>query len=505
MTTTAPVPTRDDYRPRVHYTPARNWMNDPNGLVFHRGVYHLFYQHNPSGPDWGNMSWGHATSTDLHTWTEQPVAIPCTGTEAIFSGSVVADPLNTAGFASRERDGAPDAGGEATVPLVAVYTSAYAEGSERPGIQAQSLAYSLDDGATWTKHEGNPVLDRGSANFRDPKVFRYAGPAGAYWVMVAVEAAERRVLLYASADLKAWRLLSEVAAADVAGGVADPGEGLWECPDLIEVPVEGKQGRTRWVLVVSVNPHGAAGGSGMKYCVGDFDGKRFRPDADGFRWLDWGRDYYAAVSFSGVTGRALMLGWMSNWDYADATPTGAWRSAMSVPREVTLRAVGGGHALVQAPVLPPGGGLASVPAGSVVHVPAGRTRLASVPRGEAFRVRLALPAGAPACTLRLGTGEDEAALLRIDPAAGTLTLDRTASGMTDFHGLFASAETAPLPGSDGGVRLDVVVDACSVEVFAQDGLVAVTDLVFPRGAETALELETDAPVVPAELEVALLG
>ena len=501
MTTTAPVPTRDAYRPRLHYTPARNWMNDPNGLVFHRGVYHLFYQHNPSGPDWGNMSWGHATSPDLLTWTEQPVAIPCTETEAIFSGSIVADPANTAGFADR----APGAPGEGAVPLVAVYTSAYAEGTDRPGIQAQSLAYSLDDGATWTKHAGNPVLDRGSANFRDPKVFRYAGPAGAYWVMAAVEAEERRVLLYASADLKEWRLLSEVAGADVTGGIADPGEGLWECPDLIEVPVEGRPGRTRWVLVVSVNPHGVAGGSGMKYCTGEFDGERFRPDPDGFRWLDWGRDYYAAVSFGGVTGRALMLGWMSNWDYAAATPTGAWRSAMSVPREVSLRAVGGGYALVQAPVLPEPRGAAPLSAGTLAHVPAGRTRLAAVPRGEAFRIRLAVPAGSPACTLRLGTGGDEAALLRVDPAAGTLTLDRTASGLTDFHGLFASAETAPRPGAEGGVRLDVVVDACSVEVFAQDGLVALTDLVFPRGAETVLEIEADAPVEPAELEVTLLG
>ncbi|GAB4099587.1 glycoside hydrolase family 32 protein [Sinomonas halotolerans] len=528
MTATAPV--RDDYRPRVHFAPARNWMNDPNGLVFHRGVYHLFYQHNPSAPVWGNMSWGHATSPDLHTWTEQPVAIPCTEHEAIFSGSVVADPGNTAGFA----DGAaPGSDGEEVIPLVAVYTSAYSEGADRPGTQAQSLAYSLDDGATWTKHAGNPVLDRGSANFRDPKVFRYAGPAGEYWVMAVVEAEEHRVLFYASDNLTEWRYLSDFGPAGAMGGV-------WECPDLFELPVEGVPGETRWVLIVSLNPGGVAGGSGTQYFVGEFDGVRFRAEdaapaapvaADGpaqgavglraLDWLDWGRDYYAAVSFSGVEDRRVMLGWMSNWDYAAATPTaaadsgaagavpGGWRSAMSLPREVSLHRAGGRHVLAQRPLLPedrgPVRGAAALPAGASRSLPAGRTRVARVPRGEAFRVRLALPAGSPACTLRLVTGEDEGALLRVDPDAGMLTLDRTGSGLTDFHGLFASVEAAPLPGAEEGVRLDVIVDACSIEAFAQDGLVALTDLVFPRGTETVLELEAEAPFALAELEVTLLG
>lgn len=256
------------YRPLAHFTPAENWMNDPNGMVYVDGVYHLYFQHNPQGTRWGNMSWGHASSTDLVHWQEQPLAIPQTldeqgrSIESIFSGSVVVDEDNSSGF-----------GAAGQKPLVAIYTSAYeAAHPTLAGVQAQSLAYSLDNGYTWTKYEGNPVLDRNSSNFRDPKVFRYEGDAGTYWVMVAVEAVDHKVVLYRSDDLKAWTYLSDFGPANSVGGI-------WECPDLFELPVDGDASQSKWVLVVNLNPGAVAGGSGGQYFVGDFDGTTFTSES----------------------------------------------------------------------------------------------------------------------------------------------------------------------------------------------------------------------------------
>ncbi len=235
------------FRPQFHFTPAQNWMNDPNGLVYDNGEYHLFYQYNPFGNTWGNMSWGHAVSKDLVHWTQLPVAIPAEGDELIFSGSAVVDKDNTAGFGA----GA----------MVAIYTSA------RPNSQAQSLAYSLDHGRTWTKYAGNPVLDIGSSEFRDPKVFWYA--AGHKWVMAVSKAQEHKIALYSSANLKTWTHMSDF-------GPANDTNGAWECPDLFPLQLDG--GQTKWVLVVNINPGGIAGGSGTQYFVGDFDGTTFTAD-----------------------------------------------------------------------------------------------------------------------------------------------------------------------------------------------------------------------------------
>ncbi|MFC5661927.1 GH32 C-terminal domain-containing protein [Kitasatospora misakiensis] len=247
---------QEPYRPQTHYTPAQNWMNDPNGLVYYSGEYHLFYQYNPDGNSWGNMSWGHAVSTDLVHWNELPLAIPHDSGEMVFSGSVVVDTGNTSGF------------GSATNPaMVAVYTSAYPDGK-----QAQSLAYSTDRGRTWTKYAGNPVLDIGSQAFRDPKVQWYAPTRS--WLMTVVMADEHKVVFYTSRDLKSWTRLSEFGPAGATGGA-------WECPDLFPLAVDGDPARIKWVLVVSLNPGGIAGGSGMQYFLGDFDGTTFTPDDNG--------------------------------------------------------------------------------------------------------------------------------------------------------------------------------------------------------------------------------
>ncbi|GAA2159714.1 glycosyl hydrolase family 32 [Humibacillus xanthopallidus] len=251
--------TAEPYRPAYHFSPAKNWMNDPNGLVFSKGVYHLFFQYNPVGDQWGNMSWGHATSTDLLHWTEQPVAIPYDADEGVFSGSVVVDQTNSSGL-----------GTATNPPIVAIYTSAYTAASGRDGIQAQSLAFSLDDGRTWTKYSGNPVLDLGSREFRDPKVFRY----GSEWRMVVALPTEHRVAIYRSSNLTQWQRLSTFGPLGATSGI-------WECPDLFPLPVDGDSTRTTWVMLVSLNPGSIAGGSGTQYFVGDFDGTTFRADDTG--------------------------------------------------------------------------------------------------------------------------------------------------------------------------------------------------------------------------------
>ncbi|MDQ0923183.1 fructan beta-fructosidase [Pseudarthrobacter sp. W1I19] len=475
------VPVTDPFRPEWHYTSERNWLNDPNGLVYLNGTYHLFYQHNPFGPDWGNMSWGHATSRDLLHWEEQPVAIPCDGSEAIFSGSAVFDEHNTSGLGTAD-----------TPPLVAIYTSAYSAASPLAGRQAQSLAYSLDEGMTWTKYQGNPVLDRASADFRDPKVFWYDAGAGSYWVMVAVEAVQRQVVLYKSADLLAWEHLSTFGPANATGGV-------WECPDLFELPVDGNPQDTKWVLIVNLNPGGVAGGSAGQYFLGGFDGVTFRSEttvSDGLQqddsrirdygWLDWGRDYYAAVSFSNVPGgRRIMIGWMNNWDYAASTRTGSWRSAMSLPREVSLTRVDGRVVLRQEAIDPFAGpesaqfrlGSQALASGVLdLPVTAAVTRIdVDFQPGTASRVGLVLRAG-----------DAERTVVSYDVPEGMLNLDRRESGHVDFHEAFPSVEAVAVPLQEGRLRLRIYLDRCSVELFAQDGLATLTDLVFPSEGSTAL-------------------
>jgi fructan beta-fructosidase len=487
------------FRPAIHFTARDTWLNDPNGLVYHGGLYHLFFQNNPFGSVWGNMSWGHATSRDLLHWTEHPVAIACDEEEDIFSGSVVVDHGNTSGFGTADQPA-----------LVAIYTSAYKAASEHCGTQAQSLAYSTDVGMTWRKYEGNPVLSRNSAHFRDPKVFRYQGDQGACWIMVAVEAQHQKVVLYRSDDLKSWDFLSEFGPAN-----ADQGE--WECPDLFPLVVDGDPDNIKWVLIVNVNPGAVAGGSGGQYFVGTFDGVRFLPDAgsvaapagvsalDGSAaaaaalqqclWLDWGRDCYASVSFDNAPdGRRIIIGWMNNWDYANQLPTAPWRSSMTLARELRLTAVSGSARLIQQPVLPAARAEEAVPAAKG-HLDAGTFELGTFElRDSAFRLPDAVPGSAHIIEAEIlpgsashvafhlfGDSEGSAGtLLTYHAAANQLVLDRRMSGNTAFHEKFPSVEAAPLVLEDGALKLQIVVDHCSVEVFAQGGKVVLTDLVFPE-------------------------
>lgn len=454
-------------RPSFHFTPARNWMNDPNGLVWYDGEYHLFFQYNPLGNDWGNMSWGHAVSRDLITWEELPVALEHTPTEAVFSGSVVVDRANTSGLGSSD-----------TPAMVGVYTSH----DLLTGHQGQSVAWSTDNGRTWTRHPKNPVLDIGSTDFRDPKVSWHA--EGGCWVMAVALSTERVVRLYRSDDLLAWSHLSDFGPAGSTGG-------LWECPDLFPVAVDGDPTRTRWVLVVSVQSGAPAGGSGMQYFVGDFDGTTFTPDPSGAgaSWVDFGADYYAAVSFNDEPhDRRLLIAWMSNWDYAGDTPTHPYRGAMSVPRSYELRTHRGRLVLVQRPVVEcqpdPVHRVTSQDLADGVH-----------PLPDTCRAHSAVltaeldPGTASRCGLLVRVGTGECTVVGYDAAERALYVDRTASGDTGFHPGFGAVHRAPLDLDAGEpVVLEIHIDTTSVEVYADGGRVVITDQVFPSPGSDGMAL-----------------
>jgi fructan beta-fructosidase len=470
------VPTYTErYRPQYHFTPAKNWMNDPNGMVRHLGEYHLFYQYNPFGVTWGHMSWGHAVSPDLVRWQHLPVAIPEADGEMAFSGSAVVDHHNTSGFATSD---AP--------PMVAIYTGYR---PDRENNQSQHLAFSNDRGRTWTRYIGNPVLDIGSPEFRDPKVFWYEPQRR--WVMVVSMAKEHRIRFYGSPDLKQWTLLSDFGPAGATGGV-------WECPDLFPLPIDGDSTKRRWVLVVNINPGAPAGGSGAQYFVGSFDGTRFIADRDAAGtiptlWADWGKDFYAGVSWDGATlpdGRRPWLGWMSNWLYADRTPTAPWRSAQSLPRLLSLRTTPEGLRLVQEPVrelrklrgAPRRIGPRAIAPSTTSLVPFGV-------RGRALEIVAEFEAGtASEFGLEVRVGPNQRTLVGVDPRASTVFVDRTRSGDASFHPEFAGRHAAPVPMAGGRVRLHVFVDWSSVEVFAADGLATITDQIFPSPASTGVAL-----------------
>lgn len=315
----------ENLRPQFHFTPAEHWMNDPNGLVFYKGKYHLFFQHNPSGNLWGNMSWGHSVSNDLIHWEHLPVAIECTDTTGIFSGSAVVDYKNTSGFGSIDNPA-----------MIAIYTVHQNDGSN----QSQHIAYSLDEGTTWTKYADNPVLDEGMKDFRDPKVTW--NEISQSWLMTVAKPLEYKIAFYQSKDLKSWHHLSDFGPQAATGG-------CWECPDLFQLTTP--DGQEAWVLIVSLNPGGITGGSGTQYFIGKWDGTTFTSSQTSTQWIDYGRDNYAGVTFSNLPdNRRIFIAWMSNWDYASKYPSPIWRGQMSAPRELHLIETATGLTLTSNPI-----------------------------------------------------------------------------------------------------------------------------------------------------------
>ena len=453
----------EKYRPSYHFTPQYGWMNDPNGMVYLDGVYHLFFQYNPYGARWGNMHWGHAISKDLVNWQYQPTAIAPDKLGAIFSGSAVIDHDNTAGFGK----GA----------MIAIFTSA----GDR---QTQSIAYSLDGGKTFTKYEGNPVLsDANIIDFRDPKVFWHA--PSKQWVMSL--ATTQTITFYGSKNLKEWTRLSEFGE-----GLGGHG-GVWECPDLFPLTYEGK---TKWVLFVSINPGGPNGGSATQYFIGDFDGKTFTPDTMDYPlWLDYGRDNYAGVTWSNVPtadGRRLFIGWMSNWDYANEIPTENFRSAMTVVR--TLRLAHNGEHLV----------VASEPVKEVESLRREPLSLADKTTSDTVTFESLLPNNQGAYELiftvtpndtdsfsfALENAKGETIKYLFDCANKTLSVDRSKSSVA-FNANFAETLIkAPLTAKKSyTVRL--LVDKASTELFVNNGEVVQTNTVFPTEVYNTLRFKTE--------------
>jgi fructan beta-fructosidase len=459
------TPALDLFRPGFHFTPPQNWINDPNGLVFFEGEYHLFFQFNPFGNSWGHMSWGHAVSPDLVHWQHLPVAIPETDGIMAFSGCAVVDWQNSSGFG---------VGGQP--PLVIVFTGQ----NDAIRRQDQRLAYSNDRGRTWRLFEGNPVLDIGVQDFRDPKVLWHE--PSQKWVMIVVLADQLKVSFYASHDLKTWVHQSDFAPPNTT-------DKLWEVPELFELNIENSSA-SRWVLKVDafeIDPLGRIAG---RYFVGQFDGVQFVPDnlESETVWVDFGQDFYAAISWSDVPdGRRIWLGWMSNWNYARETPTHPWRGAMTIPRTLRLEKVAGKLRLVQEPVRELEalrGRLYSLPATSFAE---GSTRLEA--RGTrleivmTFKVETATEFG-----LKVRIGANEFTTVGYNLERQELFVDRRQSGKTDFSEQFAGKHSAHFKLENGKLDLHVFVDQSSLEVFAGNGHTVITDLIYPSPDSDGLEV-----------------
>lgn len=463
-------------RPVIHFTPQKNWMNDPNGLLFYKGQYHLYFQHNPFGNQWGHMSWGHATSSDLLHWTEHPVAIP-EDTTMIFSGSLVHDERNTSGFAT-----SPEGS------LVAIYT-AHIDGKK----QSQYIAYSNDGGMSFTKYAKNPVVDLGKKDFRDPNVFWHAGSS--QWVMTVVLPLEYKVLFYGSKNLKDWSLLSEFANQ---GDTRKP----WECPSLVELPVEGSN-TSKWVLMLSSNGS-TEGYTGMQYFVGDFDGKNFTNlnAPQQAMYVDYGKDVYAGIPYNGLPKeQATLVAWMTNLNYTGDNPTFPWRGQMTIPRKLSLRNTSGGLRLVQAPVISSkflekqysfekenfkiknsielSGGTLFADNAYLIE--------AEIEVKSASKVGFKIAQEVDSLDSKKNKLETK---VYYDAKKKSLVLDRLKSSVK-HHPQFPSVEQANYELKDGVLKLQILVDRMSVEVFANDGLTTITDLIFPSEKGKVLSIFTE--------------
>lgn len=421
---------REKYRPVYHHTPAWGWMNDPNGMFYKDGVWHLYFQYNPYGSQWENMTWGHSTSTDLIHWTFQGAPIEADAWGTIFSGSAVVDHNNTAGF------------GKGAV--VAMYTSAGEN-------QTQSIAYSNDNGQTFTKYEGNPVLTSNTPDYRDPHVFWNEDIKR--WNMIMAEG--QHMDIYSSADLKEWKLESQFGAEYGNHG------GVWECPDLMKMKVRGTD-QYKWMLLCNINPGGPFGGSATQYFVGQFDGHKFTCESapEVTKWMDYGKDHYATVTFDNAPdGRRVAMAWMSNWQYANQVPTMQYRSANSVPRDLDLYEYQGQTYC----------GVTPSP-----ELAAARPKKATKTLTEACEMVVTLKGNA---TITLANDKGEQVVMTYDEKSRTFAMDRTKSGQKEFSDDFAALTVAPVHGKMSQLRL--FIDRSSIEAFDADGKMAMTNLVFP--------------------------
>ena len=483
---------QEPWRPQYHFTPAKNFMNDPNGMVFYKGEYHLFYQYNPEGQVWGHMSWGHAVSTDMVHWNHLGVAIPEDANYMIYSGSAVVDWKNSSGLCKSEDAKDPSC-------LIAVYAAAY------KNRQKMHIAYSNDRGRTWKNFAGNPVIDVDAEDFRDPYVFWYKPQKK--WVLLAVLADRRKALFFSSQDLRKWTKLSEF-------GPAGDEEGQWECPLLLDLQIEDSD-EHRGVLVINRNPGAPAGGTGVRYLIGHFDGSTFtEKESSGKKlWADYGKDFYATNTFNDMPQgdeRRIWMAWTSNWQYAKDEPTVAWRGAQSIPRSLGLRWV------VVNPTLSPNDGDKGGPPSTaglrellMVQAPvrelqslrseaftiqnvsvqqANQRIISNAVCGDTYEIDAELEAGqATEIGFRLRKGDGVETLVGIVPATNTLFVDRTKSGDVHFSEQFPGKFSTTLNATNR-VKLDIFVDRSIVELFANDGEKVMTDRIYPPVECDGIEL-----------------
>ncbi len=455
---------REKFRPAYHHTPLYGWMNDPNGMFYKDGEWHLCYQWNPYGSKWQNLSWGHSVSRDLIHWEHRPDAvIEPDGLGMIFSGSSAVDRSGSAGFGK-------DA-------VVAMYTSAAAS-------QIQSLAWSDDNGETFTKYDGNPVLTLDS-EARDPNMFWDAERN--VWILVLAHALDHEMLIFSSPDMKDWTLESSF------GRGLGAQDGVWECPDLFELPVNGESGK-KWVLLCNLNPGGPFGGSATQYFIGDFDGKTFTSDTDDSgkvptKWLDYGKDHYATVSFSDAPdGRRTVIGWMSNWQYAPEVPTMQFRSANTLPREMGLFRAPDGQLYVSSTPSPEVDALRGALVKSVSKTSLGsKARTYSIPELCEIDMEIS-PKKAESVEIELSNAAGEKVVMVYDAKSDSLSFDRRKSGIVDFSQDFPAVTVSPAYTDGDKVGLRIFIDRSSIEVFGKDGRFAMTNLVFPNSPYSRLSV-----------------
>ena len=467
LTDTFDISNREKYRPAYHHTPLYGWMNDPNGMFYKDGVWHLYYQWNPYGSKWQNMTWGHSSSTDLVNWNHHPAAIEANGLGAVFSGSSVVDTENTAGFGKNA--------------VVALYTSADLS-------QIQSIAHSADHGHTFEIYPGNPVITLES-EARDPNMFW--DTTNNRWVLSLAHALDHEMLFFTSPDLKNWTLQS---AFGKGKGAQD---GVWECPDLFKLKVDGTD-EEKWVLVCNINPGGPFGGSATQYFVGDFDGTTFKADTDAdgnipTKWMDYGKDHYATVSWSGAPdNRRTLIGWMSNWQYAAEVPTLQYRSANTLPREAGLFKNADGQIYMSSAPSPE---LVNIRDKEIVKVnnkSAGRKkRVFSLPVSNDGVCEILLDLDcrrADSVDIRIANNADESVTLRYNSSDHTLSFDRRHSGIVDFSQDFPAVTVAPTFENDKKISLRIFIDKSSMEVFGNNGKFVMTNLVFPTMPYSTLSI-----------------
>ena len=447
----------EKYRPSYHHAPERGWMNDPNGLFFKDGVWHLYCQYNPYGSMWGNMHWAHSTSTDLVHWQQQPVALAPDAWGTMFSGSCVVDHNNTAGFGK-------DA-------IISMYTSS------RPtpfggDVQAQCIAYSNDGGKTFTKYVGNPVITDEKKDFRDPHVF-WNEEAG-FWNMIL--AAGQEMQIYSSANLKDWKYESSFGHEYGNHG------GVWECPDLMKMKVRGTD-QEKWMLICNINPGGPFGGSATQYFIGQFDGHKFtcEDEPSETKWMDYGKDHYATVTFDNAPeGRRCAIAWMSNWQYANQVPTMQFRSANSIVRDLGLFEYNGETYCSVTPARE----MDSIRGQRISH-PTETCEIVVSLKGDA--------------QLTLRNSKDEKVVITYDEAEQTIDFDRRRSGDVSFSDAFPCSVSSPTYGEVKTLR--IFIDRCSIEIFDGDGKFSLTNLVFPSEAYNKIAVKGKAKTTVYNLNI----